>query len=71
MKYVILGKDKVTGEMISDCVQSSLETLRVSKESNTILKYEGTQPDSLNGYKDYTLAEISKELAKGEWNAKL
>ena len=67
MKYVILAKDNVTGEMISECVQTSLETLRVSKDGNTILKYEGTQPDSLNGYKDYTKDELKTELAKAEW----
>jgi len=46
---------------------SAFITLRVSKESNTILKYEGTQPDSLNGYKDYTRDELKVELAKAEW----
>ena len=67
MKYVILAKDNVTDAMISDCVQSSLNTLRISKEGNTILKYKGTQPGSLNGYKDYTKDELKAELAKAEW----
>ena len=67
MKYVILAKSSVTGEMVSDCVQTSLNTLRISKEGNTILKYKGTQPASLNGYKDYTKDELKVELAKAEW----
>ena len=71
MKYVILASNKVTDEMIADCVQSSLNTLRISKEGNTILKYKGSQPDSLNGYKDYTKAELKVELAKAEWQGKL
>ena len=67
MKYVILAKDKVTNAMISSCLESSLDTLRISKEGNTILKYGGVQPDCLNGYKDYTQAELEAELAKAEW----
>ena len=67
MKFVILNKDKVTSEMLSFCFETSIDSLRISSENNTILKYEGTQPDCLNGYKDYTLAEIRQELEKSEW----
>jgi len=71
MKFVILNKDKVTSEMLSFCFETSIDSLRISLENNTILKYKGTQPDCLNGYKDYTLAEMREELKKGEWNGEL
>ena len=67
-KYVILKLSDVTQEMIDNCMETSFDTLRVSKNGNTILKWEGNKPTCLYGIKDYTYSKIKEKLKKAEWN---
>ena len=64
-RYVILPLDNVTQEMIDDCIETSFNTLRISKNRNTILKWRGNKPNSLYGIIEVT--DIRLELQKDEW----
>jgi hypothetical protein len=46
MTYVIVNNADVTQQMVDDCVQTSVSTLRhsISGADRVILKYNGTQP---------------------------
>ena len=62
--YIKLPFSEVTKEMVDACLESSISSLRVSKEGNTFLKYEGAKPDCLSKYDN---VDITKELQKVEW----
>lgn len=62
--YVILPIKDVTQEMINACLETSIERLVISKNGNTILKYEGIKPKCLDKYDE---VDIKKELIKDEW----
>ncbi|MBT6994526.1 MAG: hypothetical protein HN952_06175 [Candidatus Cloacimonetes bacterium] len=65
MRYVILPLSEVTEEMINDCLESSKDTLRISTDNYTILKWKGNKPRSLYGIPEIT--DIKTELKKDEW----
>lgn len=69
MTYVILPTEDVTQQMIDDCIQTSIETLRKSLDGDlAVLKYSGTKPASLGERTDLTHAEILVEMAGPLWN---
>ena len=73
MTYVIVTNNELSQQMVDDCVETSLDTVRKNDgvggdSSKAILKYEGAKPASIAAYTDYTHAEILVELAKPEWN---
>ena len=66
--YVILNISEVTQDIIDVCLETSLDTLRKTKDnSKTIVKFEGDVPSLLEGKKLYTHYEIKQELQKNEW----
>tara|TARA_R100001594_G_C4019305_1_gene258802 strand:+ start:1070 stop:1300 length:231 start_codon:yes stop_codon:yes gene_type:complete len=68
-KWVILNISDVTDEMISNSLQTSRDTLRLSLDgSKTILKWDGETPDCFDGINTYTHTEILEELAKSDWS---
>lgn len=67
--YVIVPNDELTQQMIDDCKETSIDTLRHSMQGvdRVILKWEGSTPSSLTGYDQYNHSEILVEVAKSEW----
>ncbi len=63
-RYITLPFEDVTQKMIDACLETSFETLRVSKLNNTFLKWEGNKPRCLYGLQE---VNIKKELQKDEW----
>jgi len=67
--YCIVPTSDLTQQMVDDCVETSLDTLRRNNDdTKAVLKYEGSKPSSLTEYTTYTHAEILVEMAKPEWN---
>ena len=67
-KYIIIPLRDVTRVMIDSCIETSLETLRVSKDGNTILKFNNQKPNILPAIsREYSEKEIHQELEKEEW----
>lgn len=68
--YVIVPFNEVTQQMINDCKETSIDTLRHSMQGidRIILKWEGDTPASLIGYDQYNHTDILVEVAKTEWN---
>lgn len=67
--YVIIPVPELTQQMVDDCIETSIDTLRKNNDnSKCILKYEGTKPASISSYTDYTHAQMLTELEKAEWN---
>ena len=64
--YIKLPFSEVTKEMVDACLETSIDSLRVSKEGNTFLKYEGAKPDCLAQYENI---DIEKELQRDEWQS--
>ena len=66
--WVIVNVSDITEEMISNAIQSGMETLRKTLDGNTaILKWEGDTPSCFDGMTIYSHSEILTELAKSEW----
>jgi len=67
--YIVLPLIAVTQKMIDECLETSFETLKISKNNNTVLKWNGTIPKSLTGvsgkFLDYE--QIKEEFKKDEW----
>ena len=64
-KWVIVNVSDITDEMITNSIQSSLDTLRKSLDNTkAILKWDGDTPSCFNGLTTYTHSEILTELAK-------
>ncbi len=70
MQYKKFVFEDVTEEMVRVCVESSLETLRISSLGNTFLKWNGEEPIELHG-KGEEINNIDIELAKAEWQVEI
>ena len=58
-KYFILNTSEVTQGIIDICLQTSLDTLRKTKDgSKSILKFEGNTPEILKNETLYNYEEI-------------
>ena len=67
-KWIIINVSDVTDEMISNAIQTSMDTLRKTTDgTKTILKWNGDTPSCFDGLTTYTHSEIKTELAKSEW----
>ena len=70
--WVIVNVSDITEEMISNAIQSSMDTLRKTLDgSKAILKYEGRKPSCFYGMDTYTHSEILTELRTSEWFIKV
>ena len=68
--YVIVPVAELTQQMVDDCIETSLDTLRRNNiNTKTILKFEGSKPASISSYTDYTHAEMLIELENVEWQS--
>jgi len=68
LKYVIIDADEVSSVEFSQVFETSASTLRYSLDnSQTVLKFEGSTPDFLEGKTQYTHSEILTILATSEW----
>ena len=66
--WVIVNVSDITEEMISNAIQSGMETLRKTLDGNkAILKWEGDTPSCFDGMTTYSHSEILTKLAKSEW----
>ena len=67
-KWIIINVSDITDEMISNAIQTSMDTLRKTNDgTKTILKWDGDTPSCFDGLTTYTHSEILTELAKSEW----
>ena len=67
-KWVIINVSDITDEMITNSIQSSLNTLRKSLDNTkAILKWNGDTPTCFDGLTTYNHSEILTELNKSEW----
>tara|TARA_R100001082_G_scaffold24166_3_gene11798 strand:+ start:1314 stop:1535 length:222 start_codon:yes stop_codon:yes gene_type:complete len=68
MKYVIINSSEVASVDFSKVLQTSANTLRYSLDnSKALLKYDGNQPDFLNGKTEYNYEDIMEILCGSEW----
>ena len=68
--WVIVDVSAITEEMISNAIQSSMETLRKTLDGNkAILKWEGDTPSCFDGMTVYSHSEIRTELRTSEWSS--
>jgi len=72
--YVILNKTDIVdsdGDVLIDfskLLNRNESMLRYSLDgTKAVVKYNGEQPDFLDGKTDYTHAEILVEMAKSDW----
>jgi len=69
-KWVIVNVSAITDEMISNAIQTSLDTLRKSLDnSKAILKWDGDTPSCFDGITTYNHSEIRTELAGSDWSS--
>ena len=69
-KWIIINVSDVTDEMISNAIQTSMDTLRKTIDgTKAILKWDGDTPSCFEGMTTYTHSEILTELAKSEWTS--
>jgi len=67
-KWIIINASDITDEMISNAIQTSMNTLRKTTDgAKAILKWDGNTPSCFDGLTTYTHSEIKTELAKSEW----
>ena len=67
-KWIIISVSDITDEMISNAIQTSMDTLRKTiNGTKAILKWDGDTPSCFDGMTIYTHSEIKTELAKSEW----
>tara|TARA_R100001082_G_scaffold98053_1_gene66159 strand:+ start:53 stop:286 length:234 start_codon:yes stop_codon:yes gene_type:complete len=67
-KWVIVNVSDITDEMISNALETSMNTLRKTlDDTKAILKWEGDTPSCFDGMTAYNHSEIMTELAKSEW----
>ena len=67
-KWIIINVSDITDEMISNAIQTSMDTLRKTIDgTKAILKWDGDTPSCFDGLTTYTHSEILTELAKSEW----
>lgn len=66
--YVIIDANEVDSVDFSQVDETSADTIRYSVDnSQTFVKYEGSQPSFLEGKTQYTHSEILDVLATEEW----
>ena len=66
--WVIVDVSVITEEMITNAIQTSIDTLRKTLDgSKAILKWEGDTPSCFDGMTTYSHSEILEELAKSTW----
>ena len=67
-KWIIINVSDITDDMISNAIQTSIDTLRKTTDgTKAILKWDGDTPSCFDGLTTYTHSEIRAELAKSEW----
>ena len=67
--WIILNVSDVTGEMIENSIESSVDDLRKTNDGvKTFLKFDGDTPSCFDGMTTYTHSEIREELAKSDWS---
>ena len=72
MTYVIIPTAELTQQMVDDCVETTIDTVRKSVDTTLcVLKYNGDKPASIAAYTDYTHEQILVEMAKPEWSPDL
>jgi hypothetical protein len=68
--YCIINSTDVSSIDFDQVFEASAQTLRYSIDgSQTVVKYEGTQPSFLAGKTEYTHPEILTILAGPEWTS--
>ena len=66
--WVIVNVSDITEEMISNAIQSGMETLRKTLDGNkAILKWDGDTPSCFDGMTTYNYSEIIEELSGSDW----
>ena len=71
-KWVILNVSDITDEMISNAIQSDIDSLRKSLDnSKAILKWDGDTPSCFDGMTTYSHSEIREELAGSDWSEEI
>lgn len=73
-KYFIPNRVDVTQIMLNECVENSIDDLRVNDTGLKVIMKgydDGNVPPSLSSYPIYTHAEILTELANTEWTIDL
>lgn len=66
--YTIKNVSDITLEIIKDCVQTSMDTLRKNKtKTKAVLKWEGETPAWVGQV--YTEDEMRIEMQKDEWGS--
>ena len=66
-KWIIINVSDITDEMMSNTIQTSMDTLRKTIDgTKAILKWNGDTPSCFDGLTTYTHSEILTELAKSE-----
>ena len=72
LKYVILNVSEITDQIISDCLETSRDTLKTNKDSSkTFVKFDGNTPSSLSGKTTLTNSEMLEELKKDDWKKEI
>ena len=67
-KWVIINVSDITDEMISNAIQSDIDSLRKSLDnSKAILKWDGDTPSCFDGMTTYNHSQILTELASSDW----
>ena len=67
-RWVIVNVSDITGEMIGNAIQSSIDTIRKSLDENkAILKWDGDTPSCFDGMTTYSHLEILEILNGSEW----
>lgn len=71
--YIVLNKEDITSQLLEDCKQTSLSTIRVAIDgsNDAILTYIGPEPASLQGidHQKYTYEEIKQEINSSKWTS--
>ena len=67
-KWIIINVSDITDDMISNAIQTSIDTLRKTTDgTKAILKWDGDTPSCFDGMTVYNHAEILTELRKSDW----
>ena len=67
--YIIKTKADITQSMIDLCLETSIDTLRVSTDGlQSVLKWSSADPPMFSADTKYTHAEILAEMGKPLWS---
>jgi hypothetical protein len=67
-KWIIIDVSNITDEMISNAIQTSMDTLKKSlDDSKAILKWDGDTPSCFEGMTTYSHSEILEILSGDDW----